>query len=292
MPPADRRGGDAGGDPGGAAPGGVNSVSTMSDVTFGERRTLGRTGLSVSRMGLASGYKVPARAVERAFEEFGINYFYWDRRMPGMRDALRGIARRKRDGIVIAIQSYDHSGLWLARRAESALRDLGIDRADILFLGWYNRMPPRRILDTVARLKERSLVRFLGVTGHSRRFHGEAAASQGSPIDVHQVRYNAAHRGAEAEVFARLGDARPGIVTYTATRWGRLLDARRMPPGERPLTPAECYRFVLSNPAVDVCLSGPRSEREMEEGLRALADGPLGPDDMERARRIGDHVHG
>ena len=70
------------------------------------------------------------------------------------------------------------------------------------------------------------------------------------------------------------------------------IDARRMPPGERPLTPAECYRFVLSNPAVDVCLSGPRSEREMEEGLRALADGPLGPDDMERARRIGDHVHG
>ena len=98
--------------------------------------------------------------------------------------------------------------------------------------------------------------------------------------------------GAEQEVFAGLPDTRPGIVTYTATRWGRLLRADKMPTGEKPLTAAECYRFVLSHPAVDVCLAGPRTEQEMEEGLQALTDGPLSPEALSRARRIGDHVHG
>ena len=37
------------------------------------------------------------------------------------------------------------------------------------------------------------------------------------------VRYNAAHRGAESEVFAALGANRQAIIAYTATRWGLLL---------------------------------------------------------------------
>jgi hypothetical protein len=30
----------------------------------------------------------------------------------------------------------------------------------------------------------------------------------------------------------------------------------------------------------------------MDEGLCALAEGPLGDDELARIRRIGDHVHG
>lgn len=264
----------------------------MSHIDLRARRLLGRTGLEVSRIGLAGGYGVPAKAVERAFHEYGINYFYWDRRKPGMRRALGGLLGSQRDRVVVAIQSYDHSGLLLRRSVHSALRDLGTDRADVLYLGWYNKMPGARILAIVRRLVDEGKVRFLGFTGHNRLFHGEAARRADSPFDVQMVRYSAAHRGAETEVFAGLPERRPGIVTYTATRWGRLLDPRRMPPGERPLTAAECYRFVLSHPAVDVCLAGPRSEAEMEQGLRALDEGPLGDEELLRIRRIGDHVHG
>lgn len=264
----------------------------MTEPGFREKKTLGRTGLQVSRIGLASGYGAPARAVERAFGEFGINYFYWDRRKPGMRQALRELLRSHRDRLVVAIQSYDHSGLWMRRSTHAALRDLGIERADILFLGWYNSMPSRRIIDVTQRLTDEGKVRFLGFTGHNRLFHGEASRRDDSPFDVQMVRYNAAHRGAETDVFAGLPERRPGIVTYTATRWGRLLNPRKMPPGERPLTAAECYRFVLSHSAVDVCLAGPKTEAEMEQGLRAIDDGPLSEEEMQRIRRIGDHVHG
>jgi aryl-alcohol dehydrogenase-like predicted oxidoreductase len=41
-----------------------------------ETRILGRTGLEVGRLGMASSYGVPSQAVEQAFEQ-GVNYLYW-----------------------------------------------------------------------------------------------------------------------------------------------------------------------------------------------------------------------
>ena len=263
-----------------------------SPGTFQEHTTLGRTGLVVSRIGLAGGYGVPAPAVERAYGDFGINYFYWVSRKPGMGSALRGLAKKERENLVVAVQSYDHGGLYLNWSVEKALRGLKTDYVDILFLGWFNKVPRSRLLDRARSLVESGKVRFLGVTSHNRAFHGEMAQREDGPFDVLQVRYSAAHRGAETEVFQDLPADRPGISAYTATRWGKLLKAKKMPPGEAPLTAADCYRFALSHPAVDVCLAGPRNESQMLEGLEALSRGPLDAEEMERVRKIGDHVHG
>ncbi len=52
-----------------------------------------------------------------------------------------------------------------------------------------------------------------------------------------------------------------------------------------------CYRFVLSNPHVHVCLTAPRKMEELEENLAALNDGPLSEEEMEFMRRFGDVVH-
>jgi predicted aldo/keto reductase-like oxidoreductase len=80
------------------------------------------------------------------------------------------------------------------------------------------------------------------------------------------------------------------LVTYTATRWGDLMKPGKMPPGENPLSSADCYRFVLSNPNVDVCMTGPGSIAEMREALTALDQGLLTPEEMQRAKSIGDYV--
>ena len=37
----------------------------------------------------------------------------------------------------------------------------------------------------------------------------------------------------------------------------------------------------LSHPTVDVCLAGPRTELVMEQGLQAIADGPLSNTEVE-----------
>lgn len=262
-------------------------------MDFRSYRALGRTGLQVSRLGIGAGYNVPATAVEKAYREYGVNYFYWGSRRSRMREAIRGLARTERGKIVVVLQSYDHLGPFVARSTEKGLRALGLDYVDILLLGWWNRRPRERVLEEAVRLKEQGKARFIAMSGHNRRLFGELAPRTDLAIDIFMVRYNAAHRGAETEIFPFLPERnRPGIVSYTATCWGKLLKAQKMPPGERPLTSAECYRFVLSDPNVDLCLCGPRSDREMDEALLALDAGPLAPDEMARARRLGDFVHG
>ena len=54
--------------------------------------------------------------------------------------------------------------------------------------------------------------------------------------------------------------------------------------------PSDCYRFALTNPAVDVCMCGPKSVEQMRAALPAVELGPLGEADMERMKRIGDYI--
>jgi aryl-alcohol dehydrogenase-like predicted oxidoreductase len=263
-------------------------------MSFRGHTALGRTGLDVSRIGIGSGYGVPAAAVERAFHEFGVNYLYWSlARRGGMTRAIHNLAPHHRDELVIAMQTYDHSGLFMRRAHERGLRKLGIDCADVLILGWFNRYPGRRVLDAACRLKDEGKVRFLALSGHHRPTHGKIAAMADTPIDILMVRYNPAHRGAEKDVFPHLPDQdRPGITIYTATRWGQLLKAKKMPEGEQPLSAVDCYRFALSNPNVDLCFIGPKNDEELDHALAVLDTEPLSAEELERFRRIGDHVHG
>jgi aryl-alcohol dehydrogenase-like predicted oxidoreductase len=263
-------------------------------MNFKDKTILGRTGLSVSRMGLASGYGIPAQAVEKAFREHGINYFFWGNpRRQGMREGLKALVRSDRERIVIALQTYDHLGPFLERGVDKGLRELGIDRADILILGWFNTAPHGRVLENALKLKEKGKVRFLGMSGHNRRTFGAMARDPHHPVDAFMVRYNAVHTGAEADIFPHLPEpGRPGITVYTATCWRKLLNAKKMPPGEAPLSAADCYRFVLSDPHVDLTLFAPNSEAQMLDGLKALGQGPLSEGETARARRIGAHIHG
>jgi hypothetical protein len=112
-------------------------------------------------------------------------------------------------------------------------------------------------------------------------------------FDIFHTRYNAAHRGAETDIFPKLSpDDRPGIVTYTATCWRKLLKSSLAPPGEQPARGSDCYRFVLSNPDVDVCMTGPKDREQMREALATIELGPLNEEEMARMRRLGDAVRG
>ncbi|MCP4748781.1 MAG: hypothetical protein GY874_22000 [Desulfobacteraceae bacterium] len=260
----------------------------MNDNKF---RTLGRTGLRVGRIGVACSYGAPAAAFEEAFDQ-GVNYFYWgSMRKTAMARAIRNIlARGQRDQLVIVIQSYSRSPALMEYFYARALRTLNIDTADVLLLGWHNRKPSSRIVERALKMKEKGMYRYLAISGHYRPLFAKLTSDMA--YDLFHVRYNAVHRGAETEVFQHLPvQSPPGIVTYTATRWSDLLNPSKMPPGEKPLTGADCYRFVLSNSAVDVCMSGPKNMEQMREAVKALNQGPLDPDALQRIRRIGDHVH-
>ncbi len=265
-------------------------------MNFREPVVLGRTGLKVGRMGIASGYKAPAAAIEEAFER-GCNYFTWGTvikgYMPGMRDAMKAIvAKGQRDRLVLAAVTYAHNNFMTERMLRRGLRSAGLDHADVLILGYFSRRPPRRLIDGALRMKEKGLVRFIGVSSHNRKLLGELAGE--GEFDVLHFRYNAAHRGAEIDIFPYLAEEiekRPGTVAFTATSWGQLLKEKKMPQGEKPPTAADCYRFVLSHPGVDVCMSGAKTVEEMRQNLAVLDSGPMTGAEIERMRRIGDFVH-
>jgi len=257
---------------------------------FPERVTLGRSGLTVGPLGVAGGYGVEAAAIRRAVDR-GCTYLYHgSRRAPGMQTAIRElVAVGRRDELVVVLQSYSRWPWLLERGVTRELRALGLDHADVLLLGWYNDTPSVGVLERVVRLREKGAFRHLAVSGHRRPAFVDFAADP--RYDVLHIRYNAAHPGAETDVFPHLArDGRPGTVAYTATRWGSLLSARRMPPGESPLRGRDAYRFVLSNPDFNVCMTGPKNAAELEEALAALDEGPLSAEEMARVRRIGDFV--
>lgn len=263
-------------------------------MTFKESGILGRTGLKVGRLGISSSYGAPAAAFEEAFER-GCNYFVMGSFMKGrskeMIKAIRNITKQgNRDKLVVCQMEYTHSKLLGKAHFYRGLKKLELDYVDALMLGYYPKKPGKQVMDLALSLKEKGVVKHLALSGHSRRLFPNLMES---PIDIFQVRYNAANSGAEKDVFPFCGgEKRPGMISFTATRWGQLLKESKMPPGEAPLTAKDCYRFVLSNPAVDVCMTGARTLEMMRENLEILDSGPLLPHEMERVRRIGDHVYG
>jgi aryl-alcohol dehydrogenase-like predicted oxidoreductase len=261
-------------------------------MDFNSQRVLGRTGLKVGRLGVGSSYGAPAEAFEEAFER-GCNYFYWgSMRRTGMSQAIKNICRKgKRDQLIVVIQSYSRSAFLLEAFYRRALKLLALDHADILLLGWYKKKPPQRILKKVKTMKKSGMFRFLALSSHNRRLFPKLAKED--IFDIFHVRYSAAHRGAESQTFPYLeGKNRPGIVSYTATRWGQLLQKKNMPPGETAPAASDCYRFVLSHPAVDVCMTGPKNLQQMRQALKILDLGPLGDVELKRMRKIGDHIRG
>jgi aryl-alcohol dehydrogenase-like predicted oxidoreductase len=49
-----------------------------------------------------------------------------------------------------------------------ALRALGTDYVDVLSLGWWNTMPPARVVDAALALREAGRVRHIVVSSHER----------------------------------------------------------------------------------------------------------------------------
>jgi aryl-alcohol dehydrogenase-like predicted oxidoreductase len=212
--------------------------------------------------------------------------------MKGLTAALKEAVRRDRDRYVVAsgpLLGYFPGAV--RRAAEKRLRQLGTDYLDVLQLSWLSRMSAltRAVQDECVKLKEEGKVRAIGVTTHDRPRAGRLA--EDSVVDLLQIRYNAAHPGAEQDVFPHLARRRPAIVAYTATSWRKLMRRPRGWTGD-VMSAGDCYRWVLASPHVDVVLSGPRTTAELRENLAAVDRGPPPEADLAWMRELGRVVHG
>ena len=261
----------------------------MADFLRRDVPALRRTGLF--RLGLAPSYGIDERGTEEGLER--IQYVFWNPRATRMTGPIkRAIAGGRRERLVLAGgPTLAYFSGQLQRYVDRARKVLGTDYLDVLQLYWYGKMSfwTKGMVEELVRLRESRAVRALAVSIHDRKRAGLLA--EDSPLDLLMIRYNAAHPGAEQDVFPHLARRRPAVVAYTATSWRKLL---RAPAGWAgpPMTAGDCYRFCLSSPHVDVVLTGPKDVEELRQNLAAVEKGPLSEEEERWMREFGKRVHG
>jgi aryl-alcohol dehydrogenase-like predicted oxidoreductase len=217
--------------------------------------------------------------------------FWGMRRRSDFARGLRAIARKDREGLVLCAQTYSRAASLVAPSVELALRALETPYLDVLCVAWWDEEPPERILDAARVLREAGKIRTIMLSGHHRPNLSHFARVAG--VDSIMVRYNASHPGAEKDVFPLLStdpQEAPGVLAFTATRWGTLLDPKLLPKNEPAPRGSDCYRFALSSPHVHATLAGPRNAEELDEALCAIDRGPLSVAERAWMLRVGAHV--
>ena len=242
------------------------------------------------RVGLAPSFGIDEPGIEEGLER--IQYVFWNPRARVMTRPLQRALRRDRARYVVAGGPTLAYFPWqLGTYVDRARLLLGTDYLDVLQLYWLGKMSrySQGMIDELVRLRESGKVRALAVSIHDRPRAGRLA--EDSPLDALMIRYNAAHPGAERDVFPHLARRRPAVIAYTATSWRKLL---RAPAGWNGpvMTAGDCYRFCLSSPHVDVVLMGPKDVGQLRENLAALEQGPLSEEEARWMREFGQRVHG
>ena len=237
----------------------------------------------VTRLGLATRGNTHLSADDVALAvDRGVNYLNWCGYDDGIAKALRGkLIRRSR--VVVAMQLDSRDAASVAAELEESCRMLGTRRIDVVtFYYVESRTEWKQIasrggaLDLLQAEKQKGRVGLIGLTTHQRKLAADLAEEK--ELDLMMVRYNAAHRGAEQDVFPITEQVGMPVVVYTAQRWGALTRSTRDDPPEfTPPAATEWYRFALAHPAVSVVIPGMRTPAHVRANLAAGDAPPLDP---------------
>jgi predicted aldo/keto reductase-like oxidoreductase len=267
------------------------TLGAMGNPDF-THRLLPRVGRKVHRLGLALNYGIDTVGFDFAVER-GLNYFFFTALKTGhLVPSLKRVLKADREKYVVATgPSTGFFGGGVKRAAEAKLKELGTDYIDVFQLFWLGvgSAWTDGTVEALTKLREEGKVKTIGISIHDRERAGNLAET--SPLDLFMIRYNAAHPGAERDIFPHLDKQKPAVVAYTATSWRKLL---KRPGGWKGdvMTAGDCYRFCLSSPHVDVTLCGPKNTAQLTENLDALEKGPLRQDELAWMRDFGAKVHG
>jgi 1-deoxyxylulose-5-phosphate synthase len=239
---------------------------------------LGNTGLTVSRLAIGTGTAgwgggsnqtrrlgvAGLTSLIRLAFELGITF--WDTAdaygsHPHVREALKQIDR---ESVVLATKSGAHSAPDAERDVERFLRELGTDHLDIVLLHCMSSSDwPRQragAMETLSRLKERGLVRAVGVSCHD--LGALEVAAEHPWVDVVLARVN--HAGVRMDssverivaVLERVHANGKGLYGMKILGQGQL---KNDVPG--------AFRYALGLDCLDALVVGFESERELREDV-------------------------
>jgi hypothetical protein len=249
--------------------------------------TLGRTGLTVTRLGIGGAYCESADGY-RAALDCGVNYVDTarayrdgdDERVVG--EAIAG----RRHEIVLASKTQSRDAAGARKDLETSLRLLDTDYLDLWQIHYLNTQADREqvlgpggAMETAVAAREEGLVRYIGVTGHD--WTEVAKAVETGLFDTVLCWYNCAMPEPEELLFPQAMAHEMGVVIMNATRTDKLITEDGPPE-------ADFYRYVLDHPAVSLTIAGLRDLAFFERVARALAErATLAPGDRERLEDYG-----
>ncbi|HET7769195.1 MAG TPA: aldo/keto reductase [Chloroflexota bacterium] len=289
-----------------------------------QTRTLGRTGLVVSAIGFGgaplgltnylSAYdprQVEDRdtaitAILRAIE-LGITYFdtalaYGDgesERILGearRRAAQRGLDIHSRMLLATKVPSGKRTYQGVIESAETSLRNLGVDRLDVLQLhgsAWRDDEAENVLtggaLDALQELKRRGVARWIGFTSETCS-PGTYRLVRSDAFDVLQIAYSILYQDAcnlmiKAGPIVEARERQMGVVTMRSLTSGvfQKLVSQALPTATEQAHEI-ALKYVLSNPYVDCPLTGMRTAAEVEQNV-AIASDPTARFDLTELHR-------
>lgn len=239
------------------------------------QRPFGRAGFSVAPLAISGAFDPSPSALELAADA-GVDLWFWEPAYENLTKYLRAHA-----GDHVVTGSYHADARSIEADVDRALRKLRRTHLDVLLLFW-SRSPSRvdpAAYAAIAHLKRSGKVRALGFSTHHRELARTAITA--SPWDCVMIRHSAAHPGIETELLPTARERGTAILTFSALCYGRMLSGPNAP------TPAECYRYSLSQPGVTAVISAPRRRNEVRDNLSALVQPILDADRVAALRSHG-----
>lgn len=254
-------------------------------------RQLGRSGLKVSQLGFGA-MRLPmtgegeqaqvnrelAIPLLRRAVELGITYFdtaigYCNQdSQRAVGEALEGV----REKLVLSTKNHyygENEGVWW-KHLEDSLERLRTSYLDIYNhhgMTWksYSESVEPRMSKWMQKAKDQGLIRHICCSFHDTNESLVKIVETGY-VDVVTVQYNMLDRSLEKGI-ARAHELGVGVVIMGPVGGGRLSEPSEvftsMVPGIKRV-PELALRFVLSNPNVNVALSGMSTMEQLEENVR------------------------
>jgi uncharacterized protein len=262
-----------------------------------EYREIGTTGLKASRVGVGgfafaiTRQRDVERSIHRALDR-GINYFD-SARLYGTEGKIGKALKGKRNEIILSGKCQFRGRKEAEESLHKSLSEIGTDHFDIFHIHgveneaeWEEIAKPGGLLDLWEEFQKQGKIRFIGTSSHDSQVLVRALKT--GRIDLVYGRYNPTTRQNEDSAIPLSTRLNKGFITISALAWGIysvpaehhsfLVKGKDMPPA------AAAFRYVLSNPDVDVVLAGVRNPEELDELIDTESLPP--PDEEEKAQII------
>jgi hypothetical protein len=248
-------------------------------------KTLGKTGLKVTTVGMGCMITSDGSVVERA-ADLGITYFDTARGyQSGNNERMVGAAlKRKRKDITLATKSAAKTKEEALQELDTSLKTLGTDHVDIWFL--HGKNSPAEVTDDLIEAQQvarkAGKIRFAGVSTHNGQKELLPFLARNPNIDVILTAYNFTMEPFMDGVIEEAAQAGKGIVAMKVMAGG----ARRLQPGDPNLKRLQAdggmlaaLKWVLRNSNVGTTIPSMTDMEQLDQNLKATAN-PFGAADQ------------